>query len=195
MDASVIGWSPPPTMSSENEHLDSTPPAVSQNQKGFDELLDYLRHTRGFDFTAYKRPSLIRRVQKRMDTVAISDFNEYIDYLEVHPDEFKHLFNTILINVTAFFRDESPWDYLRTTIIPGLAQKRAPDGVIRVWSAGCASGEEAYTIAMLIAEAFGADAFAERVKIYATDVDDEALNEARQAVYAHRQLEAVPPGL
>ncbi len=193
MHASMIGWSPPPTMSSENEHLDSTPPAVSQT--GFDELLDYLRHTRGFDFTAYKRPSLIRRVQKRMDTVAISDFNEYIDYLEVHPDEFKHLFNTILINVTAFFRDESPWDYLRTTIIPGLLQKRTADGVIRVWSAGCASGEEAYTIAMLLAEAVGPDVFAGRVKIYATDVDDEALNDARRAVYVPRQIEAVPPEL
>src|SRR6266852_9290331 len=177
MHASMIGWSPPPTMSSENEHL------------------DYLRHTRGFDFTAYKRPSLIRRVQKRMDTVAISDFNEYIDYLEVHPDEFKHLFNTILINVTAFFRDEGPWDYLRTTIIPGLLQKRAADGVIRVWSAGCASGEEAYTIAMLLAEAAGPDVFAGRVKIYATDVDDEALNDARRAVYMPRQIEGVPPEL
>ena len=92
-----------------------------------------------------------------MDSVAIPDFNEYIDYLEVHPDEFKHLFNTILINVTAFFRDETPWEYLRTDIIPRLVEKRAADGVIRVWSAGCASGEESYTVAMLIAEAFGHD--------------------------------------
>src|SRR5712691_5810237 len=180
-------------MSRENEPLDFTAPAV--DEKAFDELLDYLRGTRGFDFTAYKRPSLVRRVQKRMGTVAIPDFNEYIDYLEVHPDEFNHLFNTILINVTAFFRDETPWEYLRKTIIPRLVEQRAPDGAIRVWSAGCASGEEAYTIAVLLAEAFGADAFAERIKFYATDVDDEALNEARQAVYAHRQLEAVPPGL
>ena len=180
-------------MSSENEPLDFTP--LSVDEKAFGELLDYLRRTRGFDFTAYKRPSLVRRVQRRMDSVAIPDFNEYIDYLEVHPDEFKHLFNTILINVTAFFRDETPWEYLRTDIIPRLVEKRAADGVIRVWSAGCASGEESYTVAMLIAEAFGADAFAERVKIYATDVDDEALNEARQAVYAHRQIEAVPPAL
>src|SRR5438046_6820582 len=127
-------------MSSENEPLDFTP--LSVDEKAFDELLDYLRRTRGFDFTAYKRPSLVRRVQRRMDSVAIPDFNEYIDYLEVHPDEFKHLFNTILINVTAFFRDETPWEYLRTDIIPRLVEKRAADGVIRVWSAGCASGEE-----------------------------------------------------
>ena len=180
-------------MSSENEPLDSLSPAV--NQKGFDELLDYLRHTRGFDFTAYKRPSLIRRVQKRMDAVATPGFSEYIDYLEVHPDEFKHLFNTILINVTAFFRDETPWNCLRTTIIPGLVEKPAPDGAIRVWSAGCASGEEAYTIAMLLAEAFGPDVFAERIKIYATDVDDEALNDARRAVYVSQQVEKVPSEL
>ena len=79
----------------------------------FEALLDYVRDNRGFDFTGYKRASLTRRVRKRMHEVGISSFDEYHDFLEVHPEEFTHLFNTILINVTSFFRDESAWDFAR----------------------------------------------------------------------------------
>src|SRR5262249_6688797 len=78
----------------------------------FEHLLDYVRDTGGFDFTGYKRPSLVRRVRKRMHEVGISEFGEYQDHLEVHPDEFTQLFNTILINVTSFFRDAQAWEYL-----------------------------------------------------------------------------------
>jgi two-component system CheB/CheR fusion protein len=98
----------------------------------------------------------------------------------VDAEEFTRLFNTILINVTRFFRDPAHWEYLRDEILPGLVG--GPDAApIRVWSAGCASGEEAYSIAILLAEAMGSDAFRELVKIYATDVDEEALAQARPA--------------
>src|SRR5689334_12416986 len=116
---------------------------------GFDRILEYLRQTRGFDFTAYKPTSLMRRVRKRMQGVGIDDFDAYLDHLEVHPDEFAALFNTILINVTSFFRDGEVWDTVRTAVLPELA---AGSGPIRVWSAGCASGQEAYTAAMALAE-------------------------------------------
>jgi two-component system CheB/CheR fusion protein len=130
----------------------------------FEALLDYLKRTRSFDFNAYKRGSLMRRIQKRMQAISVSQFDEYTDYLEVHPEEFAHLFNSILINVTSFFRDESAWDYIRTDVIPRLLESE--DGKsIRIWSSGCASGEEPYTIAMLLAEAMGRDAFRDRVKI------------------------------
>jgi len=161
----------------------------------FEALLDYLKRNRGFDFTGYKRASLMRRVQKRMQGVGLEDYGDYVDYLEVHPEEFAHLFNTILINVTAFFRDEAAWDYLAQTIVPTiLAEKKAGDPV-RVWSAGCASGEEAYTVAIVLAEAMGPEAFRQRVKIYATDVDEEALAQARQAGYADDHLQPLSPGL
>src|SRR2546423_13917032 len=110
----------------------------------FDELLAYLRRNRGFDFGGYKRSSLDRRIRKRMQTVGIDSFAEYTDYLEVHPDEFGLLFDTILINVTAFFRDPPVWDYLRTDVVPQLLAGKAAGEPIRVWSAGGASGEEAY---------------------------------------------------
>src|SRR5207249_832402 len=161
----------------------------------FEHLLEYLRQSRGFDFTGYKRPSLMRRMSKRMQTVHVDRFTDYVDYLEVHPEEFAHLFNTILINVTSFFRDEPAWDYLRKEIVPRLlATKRGHDSV-RVWSAGCASGQEAYSLAIVLAEAVGMEAFRERVKIYATDVDEEALGQARLASYTPKEMEGMDGAL
>lgn len=160
---------------------------------GFDKLLEYLKRSRGFDFTGYKSSSVLRRVTKRMQTIGVEDFNEYMDYLEVHPDEFEHLFNTILINVTAFFRDAHNWDFLIGEVLPGILSTKEPNEPIRVWSAGCASGEEAYTVAMAFAERLGLDQFRARVKIYATDVDEEALNHARLASYSEKEIQGVPP--
>lgn len=158
-------------------------------------LLEYLRDARGFDFHGYKTASLMRRVQKRMGEVGASDFAAYRDFLEVHPGEFAALFNTILINVTAFFRDPETWRVLADTIVPEILANRHPDEPMRIWSAGCASGEEAYTLAMVLAEALGVEGVRERVKIYATDIDEEALAAARQASYTDRQVEGVPPEL
>jgi two-component system, chemotaxis family, CheB/CheR fusion protein len=160
-----------------------------------DHLLEYLRQSRGFDFTGYKRPSLMRRIAKRMQLVSVANFSEYVDYLEVHPEEFSLLFNTILINVTSFFRDEAAWQCLGETVLPRITAARSPDQTIRIWSAGCASGEEAYTIAMLIAETLGKSEFRHRVKVYATDVDEAALTTARQGIYSTKELQAVPPAL
>ncbi|MBE8998913.1 MULTISPECIES: CheR family methyltransferase [unclassified Nostoc] len=157
----------------------------------FENLLIYLRQSRGFDFTGYKRSTLMRRVRKRMQSLNIENFEEYLDYLEVYPEEFNYLFNTILINVTAFFRDSSAWEYLAEEILPNLIRNKNTSDQIRIWSAGCASGEEAYTLAMLMAERLGAEEFRQRVKIYATDVDEEALNQARQATYSAKDVQAV----
>ncbi len=128
---------------------------ASQGNKQFEILLEYLQRSRSFDFTAYKRPSLMRLVTKRMQMNAIHDFSDYQDFLEVHPEEFVKLFNTILINVTAFFRDQPAWDFLSAEIIPKIIKSKKSGDPIRVWSAGCASGEEAYSIAILLAEALG----------------------------------------
>jgi two-component system, chemotaxis family, CheB/CheR fusion protein len=163
--------------------------------KQFENLLYYLQQNRGFDFTGYKRPSLMRRVSKRMQMVNIDSFVDYLDYLEVHPEEFSQLFNMILINVTSFFRDPAAWGYLGEEIIPRLLQEKDPADSIRVWSAGCASGEEAYTAAMVLAEAMGVEVFRRRVKVYATDVDEEALSIARQASYSAKGLQAIDANL
>jgi two-component system, chemotaxis family, CheB/CheR fusion protein len=131
----------------------------------FEHLLEYIRDSRGFDYTSYKRPSLMRRVQKRLDAVGAESFGAYEALLAGDGAEFAHLFNTILINVTGFFRDSEAWDYLGREVIPLLLEKRSGASPIRVWSAGCATGEEAYTVAIQLAEALGEEDFRQRVKI------------------------------
>jgi len=166
--------------------------ATDQDLEG---LLEYLRDSRGFDFTGYKRSTLTRRIQKRMEQVHVDSFATYLDHLQVDPDEFTALFNCILINVTSFFRDEPIWTFLRDDIIPRLLEQKRDDDTVRVWVAGCASGQEAYSLSMLLAEAMGRPAFLARVKIYATDVDEEALDEARQGIYTGDDMKAVPEDL
>ncbi|GAA4668397.1 MULTISPECIES: CheR family methyltransferase [Amycolatopsis] len=160
--------------------------------QGFEEILEYLKETRGFDFTGYKRSSLMRRVSRRMAQVGIENYVDYLDHLQANSDEFAALFNTILINVTGFFRDPDAWDYLQADVVPMLLAERSPDDSVRIWSAGCSSGEEAYSLAIVLAEAMGVEQFRQRVKIYATDVDEEALAQARQATYGEKEIEALP---
>ncbi|WP_067720658.1 CheR family methyltransferase, partial [Nocardia yamanashiensis] len=155
---------------------------------GFEEILQYLKEARGFDFTGYKRSSLMRRVDRRLSQLGVEDYVEYLDVLQANSDEFVALFNTILINVTGFFRDADAWEYLQTQVVPTMLAERGPEEPVRVWCAGCASGEEAYGLAIVLAEVLGIDDFRQRVKIYATDVDEEALTTARHAVYSEKEV-------
>src|SRR3954451_8716964 len=170
-------------------------PLEEPRKNDFVKLLEYLKGTLGFDFSGYKLASLMRRVQKRMQQVGAGSYSDYIDFLEVHPDEFNPLFNTVLINVTAFFRDPPAWQVVKERILPRILEEKGEDLPIRCWSAGCASGEEAYTLAVLLAEVLGEHELRRRVKIYATDVDDEALAQARQGSYSAAQLAEMPEEL
>ena len=158
----------------------------------FEALLGFLKESRGFDFSGYKRTTLLRRLESRMHTIGVEGFDRYRERLEVDPDEFTHLFNTVLINVTGFFRDGPIWSYLESDIIPRIIDGKEPSAPIRVWSAGSASGEEAYSAAILLAEQLGWAAFSERVRIYATDLDEEALVQARHGAYGEKSIQAVP---
>ncbi|GAB2476155.1 CheR family methyltransferase [Jatrophihabitans fulvus] len=178
-------WREPP-------EVDAPPPDESVDPS-FERLLVHLKESRGFDFTGYKRASLMRRVRHQMQQVGDETFDDYYDRLQVDPGEFTALFNTILINVTGFFRDAETWDHLASSVLPTLLDA-AGDGPIRVWSAGCASGQEAYSLAMALTEALGPAAFRNRVKIYATDVDEDALAVARQATYSDREVRGLPEG-
>ncbi len=158
-----------------------------------DALLEFIKETRGFDFTGYKRSTIQRRVAKRMAAVGARRYDDYVDYLELHGEEFAELFNTLLINTTGFFRDPQIWEYLGDEVLPELLATRIPDSPLRLWCAGCASGEEPFTVAMVLARVMGDPVFRERVKIYATDIDEEALDQARHGAYLPRQVEDVPP--
>ncbi len=165
---------------------------VTRGESTLDALLEFIKESRGFDFTGYKRSSIQRRVAKRMAAVGTESYDEYLDFLQLHSDEFAELFNTLLINVTSFFRDPQTWEYMATTIVPQLVAARSASAPIRIWCAGCASGEEPYTVAMVFARVLGDTGFRDRVKIYATDVDEHSLEQARLGAYLPRQIEDVP---
>lgn len=159
--------------------------------EGLEDLLGFIRDARGFDFTGYKRSTLGRRIRKRMSDVGAQGYADYRDLLEIDTMEFRALFNTILINVTSAFRDPDAWDLIRRQVLPRLLTDAEPGAEIRVWSAGCSSGEEAYSLAILFAEALGVEESLNRVKIYATDVDEEALRDARAGRYPAKALESL----
>jgi len=174
---------------------ESDPGNVVGADDDLEVLLAFIRDSRGFDFTGYKRSSLARRIRKRMQDVGIPDYVDYQDRLESSAEEFRYLFNTILINVTSFFRDKDTWAYLQRDVLPDVLAGIDPAEEIRVWSAGCSSGEEAYSLAIVLAEALGIDECVRRVKIYGTDVDEEALREARTGLYPAKSVEVLPEEL
>jgi len=168
---------------------------MSEPDPGFETLLEFVRDARGFDYTGYRRPTLMRRFEKRIQAVGADGWDGYRAFLEEHPDEFNELFNAILINVTGFFRDRETWDVVASHVIPTVLEQKDEQASIRVWSASCASGEEPYTVLILLAEAMGEEALKKRVKIYATDIDEAALGQARDALYTAKQLEGVDASL
>jgi two-component system CheB/CheR fusion protein len=157
----------------------------------FEKLIEYLRDARGFDFTGYKRGTLMRRVSQRCTELGLDSFSAYHDYLQVHSQEFAVLFDKILINVTEFFRDRESWDYVADKVVPRIAAKK---GDIRIWSAGTSSGEEAFSAAILFCQVLGEAAFIDRLKIYATDVDEEALSKARSG-YSAKEIASLDDDL
>jgi two-component system CheB/CheR fusion protein len=159
----------------------------------FHDLLQSIVDERGVDLRGYKRTSLQRRLHKRMAQVKAHDYGRYQQILRRDPDEITQLLNTILINVTDFFRDPAAWEFLRTQVLPDVLDPFHPGDSVRAWSAGCASGQEAYSLAICLAEYFG-DRLADMdVKVYATDIDDDALAFARRGEYHVDQLKRLSP--
>jgi len=158
----------------------STAPAITS---GLNRILLLLRSVTGNDFSLYKKTTIGRRIERRMAQHDINDIEVYADHLRMHPPEVHALFRELLINVTSFFRDPKAFDALQQDILPTLLAGR-PDGhVIRVWVAGCASGEEAYSIAILLREYMDQSHREFRVQLYATDLDEESIATARAGRY------------
>ncbi|GGF93304.1 hypothetical protein GCM10007304_03960 [Rhodococcoides trifolii] len=160
-----------------------------------DDVNAVLLATTGMDFSGYKRSTVRRQIGRRQRTVDAPSLKEYVDRLHAEPDEVTALARVLLVTVTAFFRDSDVWNGLTKHLDALVAE--LDGGTLRLWVAGCASGEEAYTLAMLAAEALGdvREDMSERVKIFATDLDDRALNVARRGRYSTASVEAVPERL
>ncbi|PYV69662.1 MAG: chemotaxis protein CheR [Acidobacteria bacterium] len=157
------------------------------------ELLQELAEQRNFDFRGYKKTTLERRFRRRMFQLNLGNYADYSEYIRNNPEEINELLSTILINVTGFFRDPPAWEILSHEILPPLLKPLKTGHSFRVWSAGCASGEEAYSAAILLAEHFGTHIQEYDVKIYATDIDEDALNTARRGEYSLDSLQRIRP--
>jgi two-component system, chemotaxis family, CheB/CheR fusion protein len=161
-------------------------PEVNSEDEGraLERFLEELHRNRGVDFRSYKRPTILRRLGRRMAVTDCGSIEEYSAYLEEHPEEYRQLINALFIKVTEFFRDPELFDYLKGEVLPELIEEvREDENQLRIWSAGCATGEEAYSLAILISEVLGREAGLFDVRIFATDIDEDAVRFARHGIY------------
>ncbi|CAA9484928.1 MAG: Multidomain signal transduction protein including CheB-like methylesterase, CheR-like methyltransferase and BaeS-like histidine kinase [uncultured Rubrobacteraceae bacterium] len=155
-------------------------------------FLEGLKERHGVDFTSYKAPTMLRRLKRRMVATDTATIEDYALYLDDRPEELPQLVNTLLIKVTQFFRNPELFAHLREEVLPGLIEEaRKGDRQLRIWSAGCATGEEAYTLAIMLSELLGSEAALADVRIFATDIDREAVDFARRGVYPAGALSGI----
>lgn len=166
-----------------------------REQSGLDKIVILLRTHTGHDFSQYKKSTLYRRIERRMGLHQLDKIAHYVRYLQENPQERELLFKELLIGVTRFFRDPAAWTQLRDQVIPALLADRPTGGALRAWTAGCSTGEEAYSLAMIFKEAVEqlhlSQSFS--LQIFATDLDRDAITEARQGVYSENITSDVSP--
>ncbi len=164
-----------------------------QNEKiSMQIILDLIRDNTAFDFSGYKQATLIRRTRKRAVNQNFSSLADYLSFLKTTPEEMSALAKEFLISVTAFFRDEEAFDFLRTSVIPGMLEKVGAGEELKIWVPGCATGEEPYSIAMLVSEQLGDNPKGITVKIFATDIDSAALKHAGRGLYSAEAIRQIP---
>ena len=156
---------------------------LSQAADHLSQICTLLRRRLGYDFSNYKQGTLVRRIERRIQVTQTASVEAYISYLNSDAEELNLLFKDLLIGVTHFFRDPEAFEALQQTVVASLFKNKGSDQSIRIWITGCSSGEEAYSIAMLISEEMEKRNVHPQVKIFATDIDDRALEQARQARY------------
>jgi two-component system CheB/CheR fusion protein len=157
------------------------------------DLLVQVSAQTNIDFRNYKSATILRRIGRRMAVTHNSNIRDYGDYLRTHPDEVKELVRAFLIKVTGFFRDPEAFDFLRGSIIPELIDRAKANGrTLRLWSAGCATGEEAYSLALLLADQLGQDFPEWNIKVFATDLAADAISFARRGLYPENVLKDLP---
>lgn len=164
----------------------NTPPASLHDMR--QAICEVLRNQVGHDFSGYKESTLLRRVQRRMQVVQMETAEGYLDLLRRDTEEATRLFRDLLIGVTRFFRDRDAFEALERAVVPGLFEGRGADSSVRIWVPGCATGEEAYSIAILLRERMATLTAPPRVQVFATDIDDAALSVARAGRYPATML-------
>ncbi|MQG94708.1 CheR family methyltransferase [Pseudomonas sp. MN1F] len=158
-----------------------------------DEILLQLRNATGHDFQHYKRATVLRRIERRLHVTGQTELGGYLRYLEQHSSEATALLGDMLIGVTNFFRDREAFESLERHVLPQLVSQGEDNREIRVWSAGCSTGEEAYSLAMLVCEQLALEQRASKVQVFATDLDARAIGIARTGSYPEAIVTDVPP--
>jgi two-component system, chemotaxis family, CheB/CheR fusion protein len=159
-------------------------PAIGESEElVLKRIFDLVRMRTNHDFSRYKRATILRRLARRMQLNHCTSLEQYLTLLKDRPDEVQALFDDLLISVTSFFRDPAAWEALRTQVIAPLVEQTQPNQSIRVWVPGCATGEEAYTIAILFREEISRRDFPCELVIFGSDVDQGALSTAREGIY------------
>lgn len=169
---------------------------TATDEAGFAALAERITAQAGLDIGAYKDRCLRRRIAVRMRACGVHTYGDYVALLDERPGEFERLLDALTINVTKFFRNREAWEWLGDQLLPAMLLAR--EGRLRVWSAGCASGEEPYTIAMLVAGVLGRmghEAWFSRVRIDATDIDRRSMDRARSARYPRRAFSEADPAM
>ena len=157
------------------------------------DLLTLVSAQSNIDFRNYKSSTIVRRIGRRMAVTRNSSIQDYEDYLRTHPDEVKELVKAFLIKVTGFFRDPETFEFLRENIVPELIERGKENGrTLRIWSAGCATGEEAYSLGILVANHLGTHFPGWNVRIFATDLAPDAISFARRGFYPENVLDDLP---
>lgn len=158
-------------------------------------LIAQIERDRGLDLSQYRLTYVERRLGTRLRALGLPTYRQYARHLSAHPEEYSRLLDTLTVNVTDFFRDPPVWAVIRGEVIPAIlrAKKASGQRSIRVWSAGCATGEEPYSLAMAFLSALGPEASSFTLSVTATDLDPVALQTAARATYEMSKAEHVPP--
>ncbi|MBN2656168.1 MAG: PAS domain-containing protein [Spirochaetales bacterium] len=165
---------------------------IDENETELSKVISILRDSTGVDFGHYKPNTVLRRLEKRISLNRFSGINEYINFLLYNEKEIKTLFNELLIGVTRFFRDEDYFESLSEKVIPQLFQSGSEGRDIRIWTAGCSTGEEVYSLAILLFDYMDKHRLFRNIKIFATDLDTEALNFAGSGFYPENIVSDIP---
>ncbi|CAL8481462.1 two-component system, chemotaxis family, CheB/CheR fusion protein (plasmid) [Caballeronia sp. S22] len=178
-----------PTEANGSGALDSTSVAEAALQ----QVLMTLRARTGHDFRHYKRATVLRRIERRLQVNALRDLPSYQRFLDAHPDESAALLKDMLIGVTNFFRDRDAFEALEREIVRSICEDKSEDASVRVWVAGCSTGEEAYSVAMLLNECVAEADKGCGIQVFATDIDESAIERARDGIYPAPIVTDVPP--
>jgi len=200
IDAGVVDYIlPPAEIGDELMRLGAHPFVARPRPTGLltgdalSQIFGRLRDAYGVDFGAYKSSTIERRIARRMALQKIEQVDQYLRFLETSPTELDILYSDVLIGVTSFFRDPDAFQYLKEVVFPRLLVERTPEQPIRIWVAGCATGEEAYSVAIILLEVLGERALGCRIQIFATDLDDDALDVARHGIYPPSTVKDLSP--